>query len=124
MSGTRPNKLIPDTVPQEESVSGNYEDSELTIRSCLTRDTLTEFEVKVNSLFLKPGFTIFPTTSIGIDANHEKYLTISQCNLQMIGTYIIKDTIILTGDEVIKAYVDGDGATEGSLTATVRFLDT
>lgn len=124
MSGTRLNKLIPDTVPQEEFVSGDYGDSELTIKSCLTGDTLTEFEVKVNSLFLKPGFTIFPMASIGIDADHEKYLTTNQCDLQKIGTYIIKDTIILAGNETIKIYIDGDGATEGSLTGTVRFLDT
>ena len=120
MSGTRPNKLFPETVPQQESVDGNYSSTELILKDCLLGDTLTEFEIKINTVFNGTS----PVASIGIDSNHEKYLTEPQCDLTQTGTYIIKDTIILIANETIKIFIDGDGATEGSLTGTVRFLDT
>jgi len=120
MSGTRPNKVVPSTVTQEESATGDYNDTELEIGSFAASDTLTEFEVDVSEIF--DGTT--PVASIGIDANHEKYLTEEQCDLTVVGTYIIRDTTPMTGNETIKVFIDGDGAVQGSLTAKVRFLDT
>jgi hypothetical protein len=120
MSGTRDNKIPPEIVTQEATETASYSDTEIELGDFISGDTFTEFEIKVNTIF-NGGV---PAASIGIDSDHEKYLTEAQCDLTQTGTYIIEDTIPLASDETIKAYVDGDGATEGSLTATVRFLDT
>lgn len=120
MSGTRPNKIPPETVTQEISETASYSDTEIELGDFAAGDTFTEFEINVIQIFNGTA----PVASIGIDSNHEKYLTESQCNLKAVNRYIIEDTIPLLADETIKIYIDGDGATEGSLTGTVRFLDT
>jgi len=120
MSRVLPNKLVPSTVPQEDRVDVIFSDSPTIIKSALAGDTLSEFEIEVTTIF--DG--IAPVASIGIDADHEKYLTEAQCYLLGKGNYIIEDTNILSSNETIKVYLTPDGSTQGTLTAKVRYLDT
>jgi hypothetical protein len=120
MSGTRQNKIPPETVTQGKSADATFSDTEVELGDFMSGDSFTEFEINVTQIY----DSVTPTASIGIDSDHEKYLTTSQCNLKAVNRYIIEDTIILTGNETIKIYIDPDGATTGSLTGTVRFLDT
>ena len=120
MSRVLPNKLVPSTVPQEDRVDVIFSDSPTIIKSALAGDTLTEFEIEVTTIF--DGTT--PVASIGIDTDHEKYLSEAQCYLLAKGNYIIEDTNILSSPEIIKVYLTPDGSTQGTLTAKVRYLDT
>ena len=119
MSGTRPNKLIPSTVPQESANAGHL-DTELEIKDFLAGDTLTEFEIEVTV----PYNSGSPKASIGIDIDHEKYLAEIQCDLINTGRYQVRNTEVLDSQETIKIYIDPDGATSGNLTGIVTFLDT
>jgi len=101
MSGTRANKIPPETVTQEKSENATFSDTEVELGDFMAGDSFTEFEINVTQAY----DSVAPTASIGIDSNHEKYLTTSQCNLKAINRYIIEDTIILSGDETIKIYI-------------------
>lgn len=120
MSWIQENKLVSDSVQQKEVESGDYTDTELVIKNAKLGDTLTEFEIDINI-----GFNgAVPVASIGIDSNHEKYMTEAQSNIKAIGTYVIEQTIVLTVDETIKLYITPDGSTSGTIIGTLRFLDT
>jgi len=121
MSWIRKNKLVESTVQQKKlSAEGDYTDSVLTIKNAKAGDTLTEFEIDIDVAFNGTN----PVASIGIDSDHEKYMTEAQSLISTIGTYVIEQTIVLTGDEIIKAYITPDGSTAGVINTTVRFLDT
>jgi len=120
MSFIRDNKLVASSVVQEEVAEATFADAEVVIKNAKLGDTLTEFEIDVSILFDGTA----PKASIGIDTDHEKYLTESQCYLLATGTYVIENTVVLASDETIKVYITPDGSTQGALTGTVRFLDT
>ncbi|GAG04936.1 unnamed protein product, partial [marine sediment metagenome] len=101
MSRVRPNKLVSSTVPQENKADATYSDTEITIKEHQNGDTLSEFEIDVTTIFDGTA----PKASIGIDSNHEKYLTEDQCYLKATGTYIIEDTEILSANETIKLFI-------------------
>lgn len=120
MSWIRENKLVSSSIQQKEIGEGDYTDSELFIKNAKSGDTLTEFEIDINIAFNGTA----PKASIGIDSNHEKYMTEAQSNIKAIGTYVIEETVVLSANEIIKLYITSDGSTAGTITGTVRFLDT
>ncbi|GAG04939.1 unnamed protein product [marine sediment metagenome] len=121
MSHVQLNKLVASSVLQKDVCEeGDFGDSEILIRNCKAGDTLMEFEIDINIPFDGTA----PKASIGIDSNHEKYLTEDQCNITLRGTYVMEYTVILSIDETIKIYVTPDGSTQGTISGAMRFFDT
>lgn len=120
MSWVRNNKLVAADVQQEDIESGDYTDTEITIKAAKLGDTLLEFEIDIDEAYNGSA----PVASIGIDTDHEKYMTEAQSDLTSVGTYVIENTVVLTADEVIKLYIDPNSSTTGKINATLRFLDT
>lgn len=121
MSHVQDNKLVAADVEQktfcEEAIFTN---TEVVIKNAKIGDTLTEFEIDVSIIF--DGTS--PLASVGIDSDHEKYLSEAQNDILSIGTYVVENTTILIADEIIKVYITPDGSTQGQLSASVRFYDT
>ncbi|GAG05021.1 unnamed protein product, partial [marine sediment metagenome] len=107
MSWIQDNKLVAGSVQQKEIAEGDYTDSELVIKNAKLGDTLTEFEIDINIGFNGTA----PKASIGIDSDHEKYMTELQSDIKARGTYVIEETVILVADETIKLYITPDGST-------------
>jgi hypothetical protein len=120
MSYIRDNKPVPATVAQEILEEAIITDSSVLIKNLINHNTILEVKIDVSILFDGTA----PKASIGISTDHEKYLTEDQCDLTSINTYIIEDTIVLTSDESITVYITPDGSTQGTLTASVKYLDT
>ena len=104
-------------VPKQKDKTVDYAATEATIGSFDSDDTLMTFIIDVHTIYNSSN----PVASIGTDADHEKYLTEDQCYLLLDNEYRIQDTIVLTGAETIKVFIDPDGATVGSLTASVEY---
>jgi len=121
MSHVQDNKLVaPDVEQKTFCEEATFTDAEVVIKNAKAGDTVTEFEIDVSIVFDGAA----PLASIGIDSNHEKYLSEIQNDILMIGTYVVEDTTILTVNETIKVYITPDGSTQGQLSASVRFYDT
>lgn len=121
MSHVQDNNLVaPDVEQKTFCEEGTFADAEVVIKNAKIGDTLTEFEIDVSIVFDGAA----PVSSIGIDSDHEKYLSEAQNDILSIGTYVVEDTTILVANETIKVYITPDGSTQGKLSASVSFYDT